>query len=79
MDTVLSMEVAQQYSPSYLSEDRGSELTIVAITFAVLLTVFVTLFFVSRALNKTLNGLDVYLIPPAYIFCFGNIIISLSR
>lgn len=73
------MEFAQQYPPSYLAEDRGRELNIVAITFAVLLTIFVFLFFVSRVLNKTLNGLDVYLIPPAYIFCFGNIIISLSR
>ena len=70
------METAQQYSPAYMAEDRGWELIKIVISFGILVTVFVLLFFVSRTLNKTLNGLDVYLIPPTYIFCIGNITVS---
>lgn len=70
------MDTAQQYSAAYLAEDHGWELVKIVITFAVLTTVFMSLFLVSRTLNKTLNGLDVYLMPPAYIFCMGNIIIA---
>jgi hypothetical protein len=77
--TDIAMAVIQQYTQAYLAEDRGWELIQVAIIFAVLETLFLCLFFASRALNKTLNGLDVYFIPPAYIFCFSHVIMAIRK
>ncbi|KAL8732940.1 MAG: hypothetical protein Q9181_003762 [Wetmoreana brouardii] len=70
------MDPSQQYSPEYLAEDRSRELLNVVIAFAILETVFVALFFTARAVNKTANGWDVYLMVPAYLFCFSHIIVA---
>lgn len=66
----------QQYSPAYLAEDKSREFLNVVVAFAILETVFMILFFTSRAMNKTSNGWDVYLMIPGYIFCFGHIVVA---
>lgn len=63
----------QQYS---LAEDKSREFLNVVVAFAILETVFMILFFTSRAMNKTSNGWDVYLMIPGYIFCFGHIVVA---
>jgi len=76
MDPALA---AQLYPPEYLAEDRSRQLTNTAIAFAVLATVFVGLFFTSRVINKTVNGPDFWLMPPAYIACLGQVTISFCK
>ena len=71
------MGSTQQYPSDYLAADRSRELLNVAVTFAVLETVFVVLYLMSRVMNKTANGWDVYLMIPGYIFCFGCIIVAI--
>jgi len=73
------MDPTQQYSPAYLAEDTSRQLLNVVVAFAVLETVFIVLFFTSRAMNKTANGWDVFLMIPAYIFCFVHIIVASGK
>ncbi|ORX93612.1 hypothetical protein BCR34DRAFT_580405 [Clohesyomyces aquaticus] len=54
---------------SYLEEDLGHRLIIFASVFLVLQTLLITLFYIGRYLNKTLNGLECWLFMPiGYIF-----------
>lgn len=48
----------------YLQQDIGDRLIITASVFIVLQTIFVTLFYISRHLTKTLNGLECWLFMP---------------
>jgi hypothetical protein len=67
------------YPPEYLAEDVGRRLTNVAITFGVLEVFFVGIFFTSRLKSRTANGMDTYLMLPAFIFCFGHVILDLRK
>ncbi|KAF2438545.1 hypothetical protein P171DRAFT_491208 [Karstenula rhodostoma CBS 690.94] len=59
----------------YLQEDIGHRLLIVASVFIVLQPIFVCLFYVSRHLNKTLDGLECWLfIPMGYMgWCWPSL------
>jgi hypothetical protein len=53
----------------YLEENIGERLIIVAVVFIVLQTVFVSLYYSSRYVNKTLNGWECWLFMPiGYLF-----------
>lgn len=69
----------QKYSQAYLSEDKSRDLINVAVAFAILETFFMSLFFTSRIMNHTANGWDVYLMIPAYLFCFSHIIVAACK
>lgn len=73
------MEQDQKYSQAFLNEDRSRELINVVVAFAVLETFFMLLFLASRTMNHTANGWDVYLMIPAYLFCFSHIIIAACK
>ncbi|CAI6339910.1 unnamed protein product [Periconia digitata] len=70
--------------PSYFEEDVSAPLWHASIAMIVLQTVAVTLFFASRILNKTSNGIDFWLfIPAGYVFCtihsaFGILLVKLG-
>lgn len=66
---------AGQYPPGYLAENNSQQLINVIIAFAILETTFLTLFVIARAINKTANGLDFWLMPAAYLACFSHVII----
>src|SRR6186713_1036597 len=60
------------YTTEYLAENTGSSLNHLSISFIVVLTVFVSMFYVARWENKTLNGAEVWcFIPLGYLFCIG--------
>lgn len=64
----------------YLREDIGHRLIKVAIVFLVLQTVFTALFYISRYLNKMLNGLECWLVMPiAYIFSTALCVCGLCK
>ncbi|KAI9788794.1 MAG: hypothetical protein M1816_006575 [Peltula sp. TS41687] len=69
------MDQTMQFPPEYLKEDNSQQLLDVAIVFGVLNTLFILLFFTARIMNKTANGLEMYLMPLAYIFCFSHSIV----
>ncbi|KAF2441995.1 hypothetical protein P171DRAFT_522905 [Karstenula rhodostoma CBS 690.94] len=59
--------------PSYFTKNVSAPLLHVSIAMAVLQTMFITLFFTSRILNKTANGIEFWLfMPAAYIFCMAH-------
>jgi hypothetical protein len=66
-------------TPEYLAEDQSGRLVRVAIAFAFLEVLFVILFFVSRIKIGTANGLDTYLIVPAFITTFSHLILCWSK
>ncbi|KAL9581644.1 MAG: hypothetical protein Q9212_003776 [Teloschistes hypoglaucus] len=63
-----------QHFPAYLTEVNGQSLINVAIAFDILETLFFILFLCGRAIAKTMNGLDFWLIPVAYLACFSHVI-----
>lgn len=69
----------QTYSPTYLAEDKSQNLINVVVAFAILDTLFICLFFTSRVIGHTANGLDMYLMIPAYLFAFANIILGARK
>ena len=69
------MDSPQQFSQAYLAENRSHELLHVAIIFGVLETVFILLFFAARIMNKTANGLEMWLMPLAYIACMSHVVL----
>lgn len=73
------MEPAQKYSQAFLAEDRSRDLVNVVVTFAILETFFIFLFFTSRIMNHTANGWDVYLMIPAYLLCLANTIVCACK
>ncbi|MCJ1260736.1 hypothetical protein MMC22_000598 [Lobaria immixta] len=66
-----------QYPPEYLAEDQSQPLIILAITFAVLETLFIGLFSISRYINNTAYGMDTYLMFPAYIMCVSHAVLDI--
>lgn len=56
------------------AQDSVRKVIAVAICMCVLESVFVLLFFVSRYLKKTFNGLQMWLMPWAYAFCLTHCI-----
>ncbi len=64
-----------QFPPEYLAENNSQQLLNVIIAFGVLETVFFVLFVTARTINKTVNGVDFWLMPMAYITCFSHVII----
>lgn len=64
-----------QYPPGYLAEDNSQQLVNVIIAFAILDTIFLSLFISARWMNKTANGVDFWLMPVAYLACFSHVII----
>lgn len=73
------MDQTTQFPPGYLKEDNSQQLLHVAIVFGVLNTLFIILFFIARTMNKTANGLEMYLMPLAWVFCFSLSIIIPSK
>jgi hypothetical protein len=70
------MNPDQIYSPAYLAEDRSRDLINLVVAFAILETFFICLFFTSRIMSRTANGWDFYLMVPAYLLAFANVIIA---
>ena len=68
-----------QFPPGYLEQNNGYQLINVAIVFGVLEPFFFTLFLISRFLNKTANGVDFYLMPFAFLFCFSHIPLAIGE
>ncbi|KAF2869202.1 hypothetical protein BDV95DRAFT_578592 [Massariosphaeria phaeospora] len=65
----LDAAAAAKMPAEYLAIDIGHRLVIVAIVFLVLQTLFTSLFYISRYLQKTLNGWECwFLMPVAYVF-----------
>lgn len=73
------MNLDQTYSPAYLAEDRSRDLINVVVAFAILETLFICLFFTSRIMNRTANGWDLYLMIPAYLLAFADIILAARK
>jgi ABC-type uncharacterized transport system permease subunit len=73
------MNPDQIYSPAYLAEDRSRDLINLVVAFAILETFFICLFFTSRIMSRTANGWDFYLMIPAYLLAFGNVIIAARK
>ncbi|KAI9790608.1 MAG: hypothetical protein M1816_004940 [Peltula sp. TS41687] len=64
------MDPAMTFPPGCLEQNSNQQLLTVVIVFAVLNTLFIALFFTARIMSKTAHGLDMYLMPFAYFFCF---------
>lgn len=63
--------------PEYLNEDKSAPLFNTAIAFIVVQTVFVVLFYISRYINKTANGIEFWcFMPLAYIFSIGLCVVA---
>ena len=73
------MHPNQTYSPAYLAEDKSQNLINVVVAFAILDTLFICLFFTSRIIGHTANGLDMYLMIPAYLFAFADMIMGARK
>lgn len=67
------------FPPGYLAENRSAQTTNVTIVFGIVEVFFVGLFFISKYTNKTANGMDTYLMLPAFLMCFSTIILNLSK
>ena len=64
------------YSPSYLTENKSPQLLRIAVAFGTLETLFLVTFVIARAIKKTNNGIDYWLVLAAYIGCFCQVILS---
>ena len=73
------MDPDQTYSPAYLAEDRSRDLINFVLAFAILETFFISLFFTARIMNRTANGWDFYLMIPAYLFAFADIVLAARK
>ena len=67
------------FSPEYLAANQSRSLINVAITFAVLDTTFVSLFFFSRYKCHIPFGLDGWLMIPGYILCFAHTVLDIGE
>lgn len=62
----------------YLAADGSASLLRLAIAFIGILTVFVVLFYISRHLGNTANGIDFWVfIPLGYFFCLMHCIVTI--
>ena len=61
-------------SAEYLAQDETQKLVNVTAALAILETTFFILFIIARVVNRTSNGIDFWLMPAAYIGCFGHAI-----
>ncbi|KAL8665803.1 MAG: hypothetical protein Q9202_001925 [Teloschistes flavicans] len=68
------MNETAPYTAAYLAEDNSQTLINVAIAMGTLETIFFSLFVWARAIAKTMHGLNFWLIPAAYLACFGHVI-----
>lgn len=73
------MVPSEKYSSEFLRENRGRELMNAAIALGVLETLFVSLFFISRYINKNLNGVDIYMMLSAFLSCLTLVIIDICK
>jgi hypothetical protein len=65
---------------TYLEEDIGKRLIIVAAVFIVLQTVFVSFYYISRYINKNLNSWECWiLMPMSYILATAVCICSIRE
>ncbi|KAF4636448.1 hypothetical protein G7Y89_g1636 [Cudoniella acicularis] len=62
---------------AYLAEDSGSKIINVVIVFGVLEVLFVWLFWAARVRMGTARGMDTYLMIPAFILAFANLVIGI--
>ncbi|MCJ1438932.1 hypothetical protein MMC27_008322 [Xylographa pallens] len=62
------------YPPQFLAQDRSWEIRNAALAMGILETLFVFLFFLSRHIQKTANGLEIWIMLPAYLFCITHCI-----
>lgn len=67
------------FSEEYLAEDQSGKLIVVATTFAVLETLFVSLFVLARVKKGTARAWDVYLMIPAFLCCFSLTVLAIRK
>jgi hypothetical protein len=67
-----------ELTPEYLAEDLSAPLWNTSIAFIVLETVSVALFFASRCLSQTLRGLEVWIMPLAWLASVGLCVTTLG-
>ena len=60
--------VAKMYPPAYLAEDNSQVLMNVAVAWAVMETIFVILYYVSRVVHRSAFGWEMAFMPLAYLF-----------
>jgi hypothetical protein len=73
------MNATQAYTSGYLAAtdpDRSHPMTIFAIWFTFLETIFFGLFVTSRLKSGTAKAMDTYLMFPAFVFCFSLVVMS---
>lgn len=70
---------AGKITPEYLVADQSWRLIRVVIALAILEVLFVGLFFISRIRIGTANGLDTYLIVPAFLITGSHLILCWSK
>lgn len=73
------MNTTTTHSAEYLAEYVGRQVIDTAILMGVFEVLFISLFFVARYKGRTINALDAYLMIPAFLFCFSEVIISFSE
>lgn len=72
--------VLGKFSPEYLAENEPGNIVPVCIAFCVVQSVFVALFFISRHLQRTVHGIEVWLLMPlAYLFSMAQSIMGISE
>ena len=67
--------LAGKLTPEYFAANESWKVTNTVIALAVLEVLFIVLFFFSRIRIGTANGLDTYLMVPAFIVCFAHLIL----
>jgi hypothetical protein len=73
------MNSTATYPPEYLAEYVGRSVITTAILMGVFETLFIVLFFIARYKGRTINAIDAYLMIPAFLFSFSEVIISFSK
>ena len=73
------MVSSPKYSSEFRRENRGRELMNTAIALGGLETLFVALFLISRYINKSLNGMDIYLMLAAFLSDLTLVILDICE
>jgi hypothetical protein len=73
------MNSTATYPPGFLAEYVGRQVIDTAILMGVFEILFIVLFFFARYKGRTINAIDAYLMIPAFLFCFSEVVISFSK
>ena len=74
-----TMSATDEYSTSYLAENQGPVLLKVAISVIVLDTVFLILYTISRLMNRSFKGWDVYFMLVTYVFVMTDAAMAFGK